>query len=115
VPDEVKQQRVEELMLTQQEIAFGKAKSMIGNKIEVLIDRVSTSAGVPTSAGMSSEWTARSSSQAPEIDSVVRVSSPDTTLHAGQFVSVKVRESQGYDLLASVPLRRSRTLPVLVR
>ncbi len=39
IPDEVKQQRVEELMLAQQEVAFAKAKSMKGKTIEVLIDR----------------------------------------------------------------------------
>jgi ribosomal protein S12 methylthiotransferase len=36
VPPEVKQQRVEELMLTQQQVAFAKAKSMVGKTIEVL-------------------------------------------------------------------------------
>src|SRR5947207_6984493 len=40
VPDDVKQQRVEELMLAQQEIAFAMSKAMVGKTIEVLIDRV---------------------------------------------------------------------------
>ena len=37
-----KQQRVEELMLVQQEVAFAKAKAMKGKTIEVLIERLST-------------------------------------------------------------------------
>src|SRR5688572_27836914 len=36
LPDKIKQERVAELMLTQQEVAFAKAKSMKGRKIEVL-------------------------------------------------------------------------------
>src|SRR5947207_11784277 len=39
LPDHVKQQRVEELMLAQQQVAFAKAKSMKGKTIEVLVDR----------------------------------------------------------------------------
>ena len=39
IADEVKQARVEELMLAQQEVAFAKAKAMVGQTIEVLIDR----------------------------------------------------------------------------
>jgi ribosomal protein S12 methylthiotransferase len=42
VPDDVKQQRVEELMLAQQEVAFARSKSMVGRTIEVLIDRPAT-------------------------------------------------------------------------
>ncbi len=58
VPDDVKQQRVEELMLAQQEIAFAKSKAQIGKTIEVLIDRV---AGRDVEDG----FAARSQSQAP--------------------------------------------------
>src|SRR3982751_5689862 len=39
IPDDVKRSRVEELMLAQQEVAFEKAKSMVGKSIDVLIDR----------------------------------------------------------------------------
>ena len=39
IPDDVKQQRVEELMLAQQEVAFARAEAMKGQTIEVLIDR----------------------------------------------------------------------------
>src|SRR3954452_12734343 len=39
IPDDLKQQRVEELMLAQQQVAFEKARSTIGNTIQVLIDR----------------------------------------------------------------------------
>ncbi len=106
IPDQLKQERVEELMLAQQEIAFSRAKSMIGRTIEILIDRP---ADVPLPAGT---FSARCQSQAPDIDSVVQVQGPK--LHAGQFLNVKVTNSQGYDLLAKVAANKSRSLPVLV-
>src|SRR6185437_5152891 len=81
VPDEVKKQRVEELMLAQQEVAFKKARTKVGETIEVLIDRI---------AGRDEEdgWVARNQSQAPDIDSVTFVHGEN--LHAGQMLSVKV-------------------------
>ena len=104
VPDDVKQQRVEELMLAQQEVAFAKSKAQIGKTIEVLIDRL---AGRDVEDG----FAARSQSQAPDIDSVVFVHGDD--LHPGQFVNVKVTDFQAYDLVAEVPKKKSRGLKVL--
>jgi ribosomal protein S12 methylthiotransferase len=101
IPDDVKKARVEELMLTQQEVAFAKAKSMVGQSIEVLIDK---------SAG-SNAWTARHQGQAPDIDSVVHVSGKN--LHAGQLLTVSVTDYQAYDLVARVPAKKSRSLSVL--
>lgn len=105
IPESAKQQRVAELMLAQQEVAFARARSMVGNTIEVLIDR---------RAGRDEEdgWVARSRAQAPEIDSVVYVSSAD--LHCGQFADVQVKDYQAYDLLAEMPRRKSRVLPVVL-
>jgi ribosomal protein S12 methylthiotransferase len=101
IPDEVKQQRVEELMLTQQEVAFAKAKSTIGQTIEVMIERIAADG----------TFIARSQSQAPDIDSVVHVRG--SKLHPGQFTNVKVIDYQAYDLIAQIPRQRSRKLPVL--
>jgi ribosomal protein S12 methylthiotransferase len=102
IPDDVKQQRVEDLMLTQQEIAFARAKAMVGRTIEVMID-----------AARDGMFVARSQSQAPEIDSVVYVKCP--RLHPGKFVTVKVSDFQAYDLIARVNLAKSKALPVLAR
>jgi ribosomal protein S12 methylthiotransferase len=104
LPDEVKQQRVEELMLAQQEVAFARAKKTIGQTIEVLIDR-------PAGRDAEDGFVARSAAQAPDIDSVTFVSGPD--LHPGQLVSVKVTDYQNYDLVAEVPKPKRRRLPVL--
>src|SRR5262249_13823469 len=104
IPDDVKQTRVEELMLTQQEVAFAKAKSQVGKTIEVLVDR-------PAGRDAEDGFVARSRSQAPDIDSVVFVHRTD--IHTGQFVDVKVTDYQAYDLVAQVPAKKSRALKVL--
>ncbi|MDB5300872.1 MAG: rimO 1, partial [Phycisphaerales bacterium] len=104
LPDEVKRQRVEELMLAQQEVAFARARATVGQSIEVLIDRA---------VGRDEEdgWVGRSQSQAPDIDSVVYVTGEG--LHAGQMVSVKVTDFQAYDLVAEVARKKARSLTVV--
>ncbi|HEX2970697.1 MAG TPA: 30S ribosomal protein S12 methylthiotransferase RimO [Tepidisphaeraceae bacterium] len=103
VPDEVKQRRVEELMLIQQQVAFAKAKGMVGQTIEVLVD------GPP--AKKNGLWITRSQGQAPEIDSTVLVKAE--RLYPGQVLEVKVTGSKEYDLLAEVPKKKSRSLKVI--
>jgi ribosomal protein S12 methylthiotransferase len=104
VPDEVKQQRVEELMLTQQQVAFRKAAALKGKTIEVLVDR-------PAGRDAEDGWVTRSHAQAPDIDSITVVHAEG--LHPGQIVDVKVTGSQGYDLVAEVRRKRSRSLTVV--
>ena len=103
IPDDVKQRRVEELMLAQQEVAFAKSESMVGETIEVLIDK--------PIEGQANSFVARSRSQAPDIDSVVYVSG--SKLHTGQILDVKVTDFQAYDLVAKVPAKRSKSLSVV--
>lgn len=105
IPDDVKQQRVEELMLTQQEVAFARAKSQIGRTMDVLIDR-------PAGRDAEDGYVARGHSQAPDIDSVTFVQSHEK-LHPGQIVNVKVTGFQTYDLVAEVAKKRTRGLAVL--
>lgn len=104
VPERIKQQRVEELMLAQQQVAFAKAKAMVGKTIEVLVDHSEASA----SGG---RWIARGQFQAPEIDSVVHVRGRN--LHPGQLLQVKVTGYQNYDLVAELPATRRQPLKVV--
>jgi len=106
ISDEVKTARVEELMLTQQQVAFKKAKSMVGSSIEVMIER-------PAGRDLEDGYVGRSQSQAPEIDSVVHVDGNGTELHPGQMIQLKVSDYQNYDLVAEVPKKKSRTLSVV--
>src|SRR3954447_23417122 len=59
LPDDVKQARVEELMLAQQEVAFARAKNQVGRTIDVLIER-------PAGRDAEDGWVARSTAQAPD-------------------------------------------------
>ena len=104
LPDAVKKERVEELMLAQQEVAFAKAGKMVGQNITVLIDR-------PAGRDEEDGWVARSQSQAPDIDSVVFTHGQN--LHPGQMVSVKVKDFQAYDLVAEVPAKKGKSLKVV--
>jgi ribosomal protein S12 methylthiotransferase len=105
LPDDVKQARVEELMLAQQDVAFAKAKSMIGKTIEVLIDR-------PAGRDEEDGYVARSPHQAPDIDSVTFVHGQN--LHPGLMTDVKVTDFQAYDLVAELPKqKKSRGLKVI--
>ena len=104
VPDDVKQQRVEELMLAQQEVAFANARKQVGQTTEVLIDR-------PAGRDEEDGYVARGRAQAPDIDSVTFVRGP--SLHVGQLASVVVTDYQNYDLVAEVRRPKSKRLPVL--
>jgi len=104
IPDVVKQQRLEELMLTQQQIAFAKAKARIGQSLDVLLDR-------PAGQDDEDGWVGRWSGQAPDIDSTTLVHG--NGFHAGQLVNVTVTGSDGYDLIAKQPRKRSKALPVI--
>jgi len=102
ISDEVKKQRVEDLMLAQQKIAFAKARAKIGQSVEVLIDRA---------AEEKNEWIGRTSAQAPDIDSVTRVRGP--ALHAGKLLTARITGAGGYDSSAEIPKRLARSLPVM--
>ena len=104
LPDAVKQQRVEELMLAQQEVAFARARRRVGRTVEVLIDR-------PAGRDEEDGHVARTQGQAPDIDSVTFVHGPG--LHPGRFVTVSIADYQAYDLVANVPKQKSRSLAVL--
>jgi ribosomal protein S12 methylthiotransferase len=87
VPDRIKQQRLEELMLTQQEIAFAKNKNRVGIKLTCLVDSVDNKG-----AGKG-----RFYGQAPDIDSICIIK--NCSASAGQFIDTKVIGTKDYDLL----------------
>jgi len=87
VPERIKQQRLEELMLTQQKIAFTKNKNRIGSKLTCLID----------SFGTEGKAQGRFYGQAPDIDSVCIVE--NCSAAPGKFVDTEVVAANDYDLL----------------
>jgi len=86
IPDDVKQQRVSELMLTQQKIAFAKNKNRIGSELFCLVDSVDGS----TAQG-------RFYGQAPDIDSICIIE--NCSANPGQFINTRVVGTKDYDLM----------------
>jgi ribosomal protein S12 methylthiotransferase len=87
IPDELKQQRFDELMLTQQKIAFAGNKKRIGSNLTCLVDTVD-----PEGFGQGRYY-----GQAPDIDSVCIIK--NCSAKPGQFIPTKVIGTQDYDLL----------------
>ncbi len=87
IRSDIKQKRLDELMLTQQQIAFEKNKGRIGSTVACLID----------SADKGSSGRGRFYGQAPDIDSVCIVRNCRAVV--GSIVPVRVIETQDYDLI----------------
>ncbi|MBW1811886.1 MAG: 30S ribosomal protein S12 methylthiotransferase RimO [Deltaproteobacteria bacterium] len=87
VPDEVKQQRLDELMGAQQKIAFAQNKDRIASTLNCLVDSVD-----PKGLGRGRYY-----GQAPDIDSVCIIK--HCSAKPGQFIATKVVGTQDYDLL----------------
>ena len=90
IPPEVQQERLARLMLLQEEISEQRLKRKIGKTMTVLVDEVDEEGAI-----------ARSSSDAPEIDGVVYIENGQQ-LNAGDFVEVKITDSDAHDLWAEI-------------
>jgi ribosomal protein S12 methylthiotransferase len=87
LPGGLKRQRLEELMLTQQKIAFEKNEKRFGAKLSCLVDSVDKQ-----HTGMG-----RFYGQAPDIDSICIIE--NCRAARGQFIDVNVFGMKNYDLL----------------
>jgi ribosomal protein S12 methylthiotransferase len=100
VPDHVKDQRNEALMLAQQQVAFELADTRVGKTFDVLVDGPRENGLIP----------ARHAGQAPQVDSQTFVTGRGDPTHdpaSGSFVAVRCTRRQDYDLIAAqtrVPL-----------
>jgi ribosomal protein S12 methylthiotransferase len=93
IPAEVAARRKEELMLAQQKIVFEKNAGIVGHSMKVLVDAVNPRKKTAE---------ARHSGQAPEIDGRVLLEKCPPGLAPGEFLTVRVRDYRGYDLVARV-------------
>lgn len=87
IPDYVQEHRLEELMRLQQEISYEKNCSLVGKKMDVLVEDI-TDNGV---AG-------RSYRDAPGIDGMVYIARRNYDM--GQIIRVKIKKADYYDLYA---------------
>jgi len=90
IPPEVQQERLARLMLLQEEISGERLRCKIGKTITVLVDEVDEEGAI-----------ARSSADAPEIDGLVYIEN-GRQLNVGDFVEVKITDSDEHDLWAEV-------------
>jgi ribosomal protein S12 methylthiotransferase len=90
VAPEVQQERLARLMLLQEEISEQRLKRKIGRTMKVLVDEVNKEGAI-----------ARSSADAPEIDGVVYIENGQQ-LNVGDFVEVKIIDSDTHDLWAEI-------------
>jgi len=90
LPEEIKERRVEELMLLQQGISLQKNRGKIGEVLAVSIESTSED-GV--------FYIGRSYGEAPEIDPSILVVAPKEPLEIGQVVSVRIVDASEYELI----------------
>ena len=90
IAPEVQQERLARLMLLQEEISEQRLKRKIGRTMKVLVDEVNEEGAI-----------ARSSADAPEIDGVVYIENGQQ-LNVGDFVEVKIIDSDTHDLWAEI-------------
>jgi ribosomal protein S12 methylthiotransferase len=86
IPEQVKRQRLEELMFAQQEIAFARNKERGGSELKCLVDFADINTGKGRFYG-----------QAPEIDSICIIEK--CSAKAGRLIKTKVVGTRDYDLL----------------
>ncbi len=91
VPEEVKQQRVEEIMEIQSQISYDLNQEKIGQTFKVLIDRKE-----------GDNFIGRSEHDSPDVDNEILISAIDTYLPIGDFVNVEIIEAYEFDLIAKV-------------
>ena len=89
---ELREERLARFMAKAEEISIKRLAKKIGQRIQVIIDRVDESGGVGRTIG-----------DAPEIDCLVRVLPPSKLskrYRVGEIIKVRVISSQGHDLIA---------------
>lgn len=95
VPADVAQNRHDQLMAIQQEIAFQWNESRVGTSEKVILD-----SPLPDQEGV---WIGRSRGEAPDIDGIIYVSGfdPDRSVHVGEMIQCEIVATDGYDLIAA--------------
>lgn len=90
IPEEVKAERYSRLMDEQREILFAANRDLVGRELEILVDE--------EDSGEPERFLGRTYRDAPEVDCSVRLSA--VGIRPGQFVTARVTDTDGYDLLA---------------
>ena len=92
VPEELKEERRDELMLLQQEISAEKTAEMIGRTLEILVEGRIPEEGV---------YVGRTYRDAPEVDGYIFLNAEEDII-SGDFVTAEVTGADEYDLTGDV-------------
>ncbi len=103
IDEEVKEQRRDEIMLLQQEVAFDKGEAMVGRKLSVIIEgKLPDDEALDYSDDqVKSIYIARTYKDAPGVDGYIFVPS-SSELISGEFLDIIVTNAQDYDLTGSI-------------
>lgn len=91
VPAEVKQRRLDELMILQQEISAEVEAEKVGKVLKVIIDRKE-----------GDYYVGRTEFCSPEVDPEVLIKAGEKRLRVGCFYNVKIAQSEEFDLYGEV-------------
>jgi ribosomal protein S12 methylthiotransferase len=91
VPQEVKEQRVEDIMEIQQAISFDLNQEKIGHTFKVLIDKKE-----------GDYFIGRTEFDSPEVDNEVLLHASENYAQVGTFVDVKINKAEDFDLYGSI-------------
>jgi ribosomal protein S12 methylthiotransferase len=91
VPEDVKQQRLDELMDLQQEISAQVQAQKVGSTMKVIIDRKE-----------GEYYVGRTEFCSPEVDPEVLIPVVEGELKVGEFYQVNIKNSDDFDLYGSV-------------
>ena len=98
----VKRQRRKELMLAQQEIAFRKARKQKNRILDAIVEgRIAEDQVMDVSRPGTFVYTARTYMDAPDVDGILFLET-SRDLMTGDFVSVRITGSRGYDLIGEL-------------
>lgn len=89
VPDELKQQRLDNLMKIQEEIALERNEEMIGSNVRVLVERIEGATRIGRT-----QW------DSPEVDPEIFVTGSDAC--PGDFINVKITGAEPFELFGEL-------------
>ena len=101
VPEEVKQERVNQVMDLQQQISEELNQAKIGQTLKVLIDRKE-----------GGNYVGRTEADSPEVDNEVIIPAQDCYLRIGDFASITITDASEFDLVGEVAMTALLPEPV---
>ena len=91
VPEDVKQQRANEIMEIQSQISWELNQGKIGEALKVVIDRKE-----------GDYFVGRTEFDSPDVDNEVLINATETYLKTGEYAKVKITDAADFDLYAEV-------------